>query len=66
MTQDAVNHIGAAVDSLIVEFDQAAYEAYLRGPASPKKAMHAYKNTHALRVSSATDTLHSANVRTCN
>lgn len=45
--QDAVNRIGVAVDSLVVEFDQAKYEAYLYSLASPKKATGAYQKIGA-------------------
>lgn len=50
MVQDIVDRIGVAIDSLIMEFDQGIYEAYLRGPASPRKATHVCKNICTMRV----------------
>lgn len=36
MVQDALNNISKIVDSIMVEFDQATYEAFLRSDWSPR------------------------------
>lgn len=59
VAQGFVDYIGVAMDTLIIEFDHAAYEAFHRGPASPKNPTRSFKRICApLRAPSANDVHH--------
>lgn len=47
MAQDSVDRIGAAADTLIVEFDQATYIDFFCAPARSKKLARSFKLIHA-------------------